>query len=217
MNKSRLLAAFSACVISLFSYSTNATLVVVDDPVFGVGSIMQDTDSGLEWLALNQTAGQSFNQVSAELGGLYAGFSYATRASVLTLFTNAGIPDVDVGSGGTASNVTAVSNLMSLWNADIWGINDINGQFGYFYTADIGTGLLWVPGSGNTEEGNAEATSGTDRINAYGNPDHIQTYLGSALVRDISSVPVPAAVWLFGSGLLGLIGFATRKNKCRCR
>ena len=27
----------------------------------------------------------------------------------------------------------------------------------------------------------------------------------------VSTVPVPAAVWLFGSGLLGLIGFARRK------
>lgn len=30
---------------------------------------------------------------------------------------------------------------------------------------------------------------------------------------DISSVPVPAAVWLFGSGLLGLVGVARRKSK----
>lgn len=29
---------------------------------------------------------------------------------------------------------------------------------------------------------------------------------------DVSSVPVPAAVWLFGSGLIGLIGFARRKK-----
>ena len=28
----------------------------------------------------------------------------------------------------------------------------------------------------------------------------------------ISSVPVPAAIWLFGSGLLGLIGVARRKK-----
>ncbi len=28
----------------------------------------------------------------------------------------------------------------------------------------------------------------------------------------VSSVPVPAAVWLFGSALLGLIGFTKRKN-----
>ena len=29
---------------------------------------------------------------------------------------------------------------------------------------------------------------------------------------DVSAVPVPAAVWLFGSGLLGLIGVTRRKN-----
>lgn len=29
----------------------------------------------------------------------------------------------------------------------------------------------------------------------------------------VSEVPVPAAMWLFGSGLLGLIGTAARKNK----
>ena len=30
---------------------------------------------------------------------------------------------------------------------------------------------------------------------------------------DVAAVPVPAAVWLFGSGLLGLIGVARRKKK----
>lgn len=30
---------------------------------------------------------------------------------------------------------------------------------------------------------------------------------------DVSAVPVPAAVWLFGSGLIGLIGFARRKQR----
>ena len=28
----------------------------------------------------------------------------------------------------------------------------------------------------------------------------------------VSAVPVPAAVWLFGSGLIGLAGFARRKK-----
>ena len=31
------------------------------------------------------------------------------------------------------------------------------------------------------------------------------------LVRDTTVVPVPAAAWLFGSGLLGLVGLARRK------
>jgi len=29
---------------------------------------------------------------------------------------------------------------------------------------------------------------------------------------DVSAVPVPAAVWLFGSGLMGLLGLARRKR-----
>ena len=41
--------------------------------------------------------------------------------------------------------------------------------------------------------------------------DHASPYIGSHLVR-ISSVPVPPAVWLFGTGLLGLVGVARRKK-----
>ena len=32
------------------------------------------------------------------------------------------------------------------------------------------------------------------------------------LVGSASTVPVPAAVWLFGSGLVGLLGVARRKK-----
>jgi len=31
------------------------------------------------------------------------------------------------------------------------------------------------------------------------------------MANDITAVPVPAAVWLFGSGLIGLVGVARRK------
>ena len=33
------------------------------------------------------------------------------------------------------------------------------------------------------------------------------------IVIDVTAVPVPAAVWLFGSGLIGLVGVARRKMK----
>ncbi len=35
---------------------------------------------------------------------------------------------------------------------------------------------------------------------------------GSIIEVDVQVVPVPAAVWLFGSGLIGLIGIARRKK-----
>jgi len=35
---------------------------------------------------------------------------------------------------------------------------------------------------------------------------------GSACTFDTSAIPIPAAVWLFGSGLIGLVGIARRKK-----
>jgi len=43
----------------------------------------------------------------------------------------------------------------------------------------------------------------------YGQPD--EYYAWAVKTGDVSAVPVPAAVWLFGSGLIGLVGFARRK------
>jgi len=34
---------------------------------------------------------------------------------------------------------------------------------------------------------------------------------GNCSVSNISAVPLPAAAWLFGSGIIGLVGFARRK------
>lgn len=52
------------------------------------------------------------------------------------------------------------------------------------------------------------ATSGSsvvDEFQQYTNQDRI-------VFANATVVPVPAAVWLFGSGLIGLVGFARRKR-----
>lgn len=40
-----------------------------------------------------------------------------------------------------------------------------------------------------------------------------QTLAGSSMGMSITTIPVPAAVWLFGSGLIGLAGIARRRNR----
>lgn len=69
--------------------------------------------------------------------------------------------------------------------------------------ADLGNTIAWggitelrdANGQLITDFSAISATSGFDYRNAY-----------------VSAVPIPAAVWLFGSGLLGLIGVARRKK-----
>lgn len=42
---------------------------------------------------------------------------------------------------------------------------------------------------------------------------NFRTYLDSDALAAPSSVPVPAAIWLFGSGLVGLIGYSRRRGQ----
>lgn len=41
---------------------------------------------------------------------------------------------------------------------------------------------------------------------------HTDLFAGGEIRGQVQVVPIPAALWLFGSGLLGLIGFARRKQ-----
>lgn len=91
-----------------------------------------------------------------------------------------------------------------------WTTADIdrNASAGYFTTGPIPE---VDPGSTN----GAYATNGFGSIVQY-NPSVIGVQFGNIYLlgtwsTSVATVPVPAAVWLFGSGLLGLIGMARRK------
>ena len=83
-------------------------------------------------------------------------------------------------------------------------------------------------GSGGTSNGVATLTCGTDCglgdsfVLDYDAtvPDDGSTNFGNVYyafhiegtISEVAAIPVPAAVWLFGSGLLGLVGVARRKK-----
>ena len=52
----------------------------------------------------------------------------------------------------------------------------------------------------------------TSFFECCGNGFKDQHFSSGSISPVISSVPVPAAAWLFGSGLLGLVGIARRKK-----
>ncbi len=53
----------------------------------------------------------------------------------------------------------------------------------------------------------------TDSGNQNAYVKGIQLYAWAIHSGDVAAVPVPAAIWLFGSGLIGLLSFNHRKNK----
>ena len=124
--------------------------------------------------------------------GVDAGYNISTHSEMSNTFYNVlgNIAFYDTAGIGPQlgyglSSTDSFSNLQSnnYWSATEYAPN---------------TGLAWVFSMGTGVQGNSNKSS--------------SGYAWAVQTGDVSAVPVPAAMWLFGSGLLGLIGVARRKK-----
>ncbi len=185
-------------VVSLFILSSFGTgqAALIDQ-----GITTLDTDSGLRWLDLTGTANRSFTDISGQLGlgGEFEGYRYASSAEVQSFIANAGI--IGFQNGFNDFNFQPISDLLNLLGGPL-SQSTFTTQSGGI-TSDIS-----LPGLRNSinliiNESALTGATGTFSISLT------QTFssMGSWLVQP---VPIPPTVWLFGSGLLGLIGIARK-------
>jgi len=101
------------------------------------------------------------------------------------------------GTGGIASIAPfgPVINFLTIggWQLDLDTLN----------ITDQTAGLLTLDGTGTVSGNGLEATAARWSFSGESPINYSMT---------IATVPVPAAVWLFGSGLIGLVGVARRKT-----
>ena len=203
-------ATFLLAVLSISSIA-NAAFVVADFEYTGDQALIRDTDTGLEWLVLGYTKGFSYDYVSSgfsDPGSAFFGWQYADTGQVSQFFDNAGGSGTYTGLN-PAHNPVA-SDLLSLWGS-LYAIPGYSSS-SHFITAEStdvdrhNTGIIVDYETGS----DLIALSYSDILNNASNVS-----MGSALIRvsgSVSSVPIPAAAWLFGSGLIALIGVARRKQ-----
>jgi len=206
-----------AC-LAVVSFSADAALV----SRLG-GLAYYDDVADLTWLADANAAGTTMNWANAN--------AWAAGLDVAGV-TGWRLPDtIDVGNDGATYtsiyqgvdyyyNITTHSELSNMFYNVLgnlayydtsgnsaqpgWGLTNTgpfsNLQSSYYWSATEyapSTSSAWFFGMSNGSQNHYDKT--------------VNLYAWAVQSGDVSAVPVPAAVWLFGSGLLGLIGVARRK------
>lgn len=204
--RSRILGAVCTCFIAVTS-NASAAIVSVDWKTAGDNLITRDTSSGLEWLDLTQTANLSFNDVTAQLGvgDTFEGWSYATGAQVATFWDAFGGDNAHYDGWSTENNglfeiIAPFWGQLACKNA---GCADGEGWSHAILADPFDTTSQWVSLLFNDV---TRPISATDdhfvTFKTFQPVDRISTEVGSALIRPVvttSPVPLPGALWLFGS------------------
>lgn len=202
-------------LIILGGGTANAVLLTMDWQSVGDGLMIHDTNSSLNWLRLTETNGLGYDYVSTQfgVGGQFEGLRYATDDEVFSLLANFSIyeqttePYITV--AGLDSRVVDLSSTMG----NLFGEEDpVNTPYGAVgITAESNApgrhnilgayyeGDIW---NVSTIVNNGSGVSSTiDGLTTF-------THTGSFLVQVI---PLPPAVLLLGSGLMGLLAFSRRR------
>ena len=212
-------------VISLITLNANAALIdgsVLNFTAYSSGSTIP-TDGNGSWFSVEPT---TFGVIGiSSFDGLITGTTQTATGSHAGVPDGSELPTIDnphdwYGNTGMLSMVsdsTVLTAIGSEASIDFTGI-----RWSWAGTDNI---VIYDPTAGDS--GVASITCILD----CGNGDtyildyigHIElgspSGLGGEEVRihlegtiSVSAVPIPAAVWLFGSGLIGLIGIARRKK-----
>ena len=193
MKKLNLLSVVFACIATLNLSPANASLVI---NVFEVGGDVMATYSGF----LDTSATLGYGGEHTNPNEFYVpqdGFIFFT--SDLGDYYHVDADWTAFGSGDIGSWDVSSGDSMKLFTDKNIGVplgyvsgTKISGSATKYNTSIIALGFA----SGSF------VTTLTNGLNT----DTVMVNIGAASV-----VPVPAAVWLFGSGLIGLIGLARRK------
>jgi len=204
----------SAVVLVALSNAANAELI--DHDTFTTDSITK-----LDWLDLTTTRGQSFDEVTSQIGPgqLYEGWRHAYRIEVMQFWTNAG--GLGPFTGMAQGNENWVGALQSLWGKTYPFVYTVNGytvQGTIAMTSEVSatcaTCNLTVYLLDNIDRSSsslgdyAEAIQLNEAYRWQG-----QTPIGHALVRDsVTAVPEPGTNILLGLGIAVLVLYPHRRR-----
>jgi len=169
---------------------------------------------------INSALGTSLTDLSGYTWSVIGGVNNGTNLGYVGGFGNGTTP---VGTGGNSSVLAnQLNNLQNYWN-----LNSLTNDAASATSTD--SGFWTLP---NNWQGNFGGLSGASLFSLVGISQEAYEYFatgfdtftanllggfnldaaGNLTFSSAAPVPVPAAVWLFGSAMLGLVGFRKRQT-----
>jgi len=199
-----------------FVASSIAVLLALSTPSYAAlvdfGTFTRDTTNSLDWLDVTATQDKSFNQVTT----IYSGteWRYATVSEFSAMANTNLSPIARVVSISVGNYVSSYAETYA--GQTYYGTTSANTTTGLLlstFGSGVAIGQLITSGNLPTLTGCC-GLFGRIVIRNVENPnaDYHSPSFGSYLVRDVSAVPIPAAVFLFAPALLGFMSLR-RKAK----
>ncbi len=146
-------------------------------------------------------------------GGLYSDYHIADYAEAKTFFEAAMYGTCDISSGVNKTCRTELEFGVNGW----FGDNSITG-FDYAWFLSSGqsiAGLIEMSYAGYDHKFSDNTLIKLAATDAWadGGVWESQAITWLLVANTTSTVPVPAAIWLFGTALIGLVGYGKRKSK----
>jgi hypothetical protein len=198
---------------NLFKTQVAGNVNLVTEIIAGNGGVIHDTASYYDgYTGIYNLSSADFNTTD----GTMSWFGAQAWANNLTLggVTGWSLPSTPVEEFGTDITTSQMGGLFynQLGGAAMTDIaTKHNANYDLF--TNVQSYVYWS-GSEYTPNSNSAWTfaTSTGYQHYIGNKGN-QFYAWAVRSGDVAAVPVPAAVWLFGSGLIGLLSFTRRKTK----
>lgn len=202
----------SSVAFLVLSVNANGAIISIDWQSTGDNLISRDTSSSLDWLDLTETNNMTMLQVKSQLGsgGAFEGWRYATGTEVISLWSNF---NIDLSSNGPQSlvgvdaNIILASNFLGNISCESNCSTYPYGTSGWIDEASPTTSYLYYTMGASIYQ---TSLSSYDRYGySLSNEAFGSVSRGSYLVKP---VPIPAALFLFSTGIIVLAATARRKT-----
>lgn len=192
------LATASSVNAALIQYEFNGT---VRNSTFTLTGVSQG-DSAVITVGLDNGGSSNINQVWTAADLQSVTFDFNNGAILTTFLSPFGGGLINSAGSFQTDAAGTLTSVMTNWSDGLIGTDWISNDPGI-------PSLWWLDGFNPIyQNASGQLASIVLPINIPGTPG----LLDPASWTQVSAIPVPAAVWLFGTALVGLLGFGRRKK-----